>query len=1190
LSDHFICEVNVKKNPFLRIRFQPEMMLAAAVLAAAALWWVPSVLAAPYGGQVQSGLASISKNGAATDISQQTSKAIINWQGFSIGAGETVNFKQPSASSLTLNRVVGQEKSILNGALNANGRVFLVNSNGVLIGQGASVNTGGLVASALDISDADFKDNRFVFQAAGPGGEVINRGRISVPEGSFAVLLGGQVKNEGVILAEKGTVSLNGAQRAVLNFNGDSLVSVSLEEGAVSALVENKGAVFADGGQILLTAKAAGGLADAQVNTDGTLQAQTLGELSGRILVYAYGGTANVLGTLDASAPKGGNGGFIETSGDKVRIADSARVDTSAPQGKFGRWLIDPADFTVAASGGDITGSTLSLQLAGASVEIQSSRGSKNGSGDINILDGISWTADTILTLTAENDINIKAPVSPGGSGSGVYLIFGGGYDFQTPASFSGTELDPVTGYPVARRDTSGGLYGRISFGPAGGILKINGQTYIIIHSLSELDLLDGYNAQALSGTETAVSGFYALGRSLDASGLVFQDALVAEFDGIFTGLGNVIENLAFNIPSGPSRYTGLFGKAGLNDSSGMIRDIGLKNVSIADAANMYTGTLIGLAGSNVRNVYSTGSINSNAMYQGGLLGMIYSYGGPIAVSYSFADVTLASGGGLTASAAYVNFDHVHASGDIYGTNASYTGGLIGRALIVEIDNSYASGDVIANNWIGGMVGSFILQYSTGAEIYGSIKNSFASGKVTGSGEIGGLVGEVNMPNDGNKIFIVHNSYATGDVTSNGNIASNVGGLIGYLFGDGENSSEETARRAYITRAYASGDVTKNGQTGDAIGGLIGRSRVVLEISDSYASGNVRGGVETTYVGGLIGNVNGGSRYNKLSVITNCYATGSVWGAKSVGGLIGSNSKSEISFSYATGNVYGTYRSEYGNWGQIGGLVGENNSSPIRSSYATGDIYGVENSVGGIAGFFGGSMSDSYFTGHVYGEDGALLGGLTGMSGAFANIENSYFSADNNPGLGYQGVNQWESYPSVPVDVDSLGGDMLNDLGVINSILNGGDVQGAVSDYNERQSLPTAEQIEQDQLQQEIVRQNEIRQNQAQQEQLLAEQLRLEDEAAAAAALDTRRITDREEALLQNQIANSDSIVVSQNQEESEVQGKASVIGPAAGDFVSEEGSSALRYNSAINAVAADGQSFGTAGPNRDDEESESGN
>src|SRR5690349_153008 len=137
--------------------------LAAATAAAFAS---PGVAATdlPTGGNVISGTATISTPGAGVmQIDQSSQRAIINWDSFSIGVGAHVNFSQPGASSVALNRVVGGVPSEIFGRLTANGQVFLTNPNGVLFAPGASVEVGSLVATTLSISDHDFLAGTYRF-------------------------------------------------------------------------------------------------------------------------------------------------------------------------------------------------------------------------------------------------------------------------------------------------------------------------------------------------------------------------------------------------------------------------------------------------------------------------------------------------------------------------------------------------------------------------------------------------------------------------------------------------------------------------------------------------------------------------------------------------------------------------------------------------------------------------------------------------------------------------------------------------------------------------------------------------------------------------------------------------------------------------------------------------------------------
>jgi filamentous hemagglutinin family protein len=370
----------------------------------------------PTGGVVTSGAGNISTNGSYTRINQTTSNLIVDWNSFSIGAGDTVQFVQPGSTSVALNRVLGADPSVILGNLTANGNVFLINPNGILFGNGASVNVGGLVASTMRISNADFLAGHYAFTGAGPG-SVVNKGRIHAVDGGYVALIGRNVNNQGVIAARLGTVALAAGEAVTLDVAGDGLLNVAVSRGAVNALVNNGGLIQADGGHVLLTAQAAGNLLNSVVNNTGVIQAQSLQNHNGTILLLAnkQSGTVNAGGTLDASAPNGGSGGFIETSAAHVHVANGIRVTTAAAHGPTGQWLIDPQDFTIGSAPGDnIAGSTLSGQLVTNNITI-STTGAGTDYGDINVNDAVSWSASggpTTLTLNADRDVNINAAIT----------------------------------------------------------------------------------------------------------------------------------------------------------------------------------------------------------------------------------------------------------------------------------------------------------------------------------------------------------------------------------------------------------------------------------------------------------------------------------------------------------------------------------------------------------------------------------------------------------------------------------------------------------------------------------------------------------------------------------------------------------------------------------------------------------
>src|SRR6476661_11263115 len=189
--------------------------LVSRTLIAAAFWLIAAaVQAAPVGGQVVSGAGSISQSGSTTTVQQASPTLSLNWKGFNVAAGETVNFVQPSAAAIAVNRIFDTNGTQILGRLNANGQVYLINPNGILFGQGAQVNVGGLVASTLNLSDADFMAGDYRFSGGGSG-SVVNEGAI-IANGGYVALLGGNVSNEGLIQANLGTIVLASGEAMTL--------------------------------------------------------------------------------------------------------------------------------------------------------------------------------------------------------------------------------------------------------------------------------------------------------------------------------------------------------------------------------------------------------------------------------------------------------------------------------------------------------------------------------------------------------------------------------------------------------------------------------------------------------------------------------------------------------------------------------------------------------------------------------------------------------------------------------------------------------------------------------------------------------------------------------------------------------------------------------------------------------------
>jgi filamentous hemagglutinin family protein len=283
-------------------------------------------LAAPQGGQVVVGSASIAQQGTKTTITQSTAKGAINWQSFSIGAKEYVQFVQPGTTSVTLNRVVGNNPSQLLGQMSANGQVFLVNPNGIYFGPNAVIDVAGLLATTFDISNEDFMAGRYEFarmEGRDPA-SVVNDGTITT-EGGYVILAGDGVENHGLIEARLGDIVMSASERINLDLGGDGLISYSIDGEALTEIagVENTGALYADGGRVFMTAKVQGDLLTTAVNHEGLIRARKVEEQGGIVYLGGSGGDVILAGDVDA------DGGEFNTDGGKILVGSTNDITVS---------------------------------------------------------------------------------------------------------------------------------------------------------------------------------------------------------------------------------------------------------------------------------------------------------------------------------------------------------------------------------------------------------------------------------------------------------------------------------------------------------------------------------------------------------------------------------------------------------------------------------------------------------------------------------------------------------------------------------------------------------------------------------------------------------------------------------------------------------------------------------------------
>ena len=342
-----------------------------AVLGALASFTSVSAQVLPGGPQVVAGQVTLTRQAASFLNIQNTPGTILNWQSYSIGAGSTVRYEQQNASSAVLNRVTGADPTSILGNLQSNGKVFLINPNGMIFGQGAKIDTAGFLASTLNITDSDFLLGKWNFEGAHKNG-ILNGGTVQSTGGGEIVLIAPAIENTGSLKTEGGSITLVAGQKVTLS-NLRNL-DIQIEIKAPDNTAVNLGTIASSGGAIGMFAsslKHSGDLnaisvvagpggtivlqaSDSVVLDAGsTIKADGFDTGSGGSVRVLSDQTAMINGQVTArGGANGGNGGFVETSA-KQLLHVTAAPDASAPKGAAGEWLLDPFDITIVAGSGN---------------------------------------------------------------------------------------------------------------------------------------------------------------------------------------------------------------------------------------------------------------------------------------------------------------------------------------------------------------------------------------------------------------------------------------------------------------------------------------------------------------------------------------------------------------------------------------------------------------------------------------------------------------------------------------------------------------------------------------------------------------------------------------------------------------------------------------------------------------------
>jgi filamentous hemagglutinin family protein len=520
-------------------------------------------LANPQGMAVAQGAVSAVQNGAHLDITA-SHNAVINWQSFNIGAGETTTFHQPSAVSVVWNRITDQNPAQIWGSLQANGIVVLMNQSGFYFGPGSSINVGGFIAASTPaLPSGSPGAGGWQYNGPPPVASIINYGEIKAASGGSLFMIAEKIENHGILSAPDGTLGLYAGKEVLISDRPDGRglsVRVNLPEGSI----DNTGKICADAGNIALHARA--------VNQNGLIQANSVRENNGRIelvasdqinlgsqsLIQANGDAAGIssggIVTIksasafsDAAGSRiearggdaGGDGGQVEICALNLTALNSATDGSAQPGWAGGRLLFDPYDINLVASNGDTasSGTVNSSDQPGATMSLNANSAFTGFSQillqathNINLAAGLLWTLPastpgSLLTLQAGQDIvfNNNARIQAGNNWS-VSLQAGVDFTLPIPAVQPGVGGIYLNGGPTSASGVKLNFSGAIQ--ADNGIISLQAGREVLVGS-GYIRTVNGggINVTALSGdvdagTKSDTFDYTRFGYAVAAAGL----------------------------------------------------------------------------------------------------------------------------------------------------------------------------------------------------------------------------------------------------------------------------------------------------------------------------------------------------------------------------------------------------------------------------------------------------------------------------------------------------------------------------------------------------------------------------------------------------------------------------------------------------------------------------------------------
>jgi filamentous hemagglutinin family protein len=588
----------------------PASMRVGVLVSCLVALVVPPAFANPQGGKVISGNAEIAEALGKLTVNQGSSKAIIEWESFSIGAGEITQFIQPGSNATALNRVMGASPSVLNGILKANGNVWLINQNGVVVGPNGLIDVGGFLASTLEIDDDDFLRGGDVTLKGNSEAAVQNFGTIKAASGDL-FLVGRTVENHGVLGAFEGTVGLAAGNSVLIKAKGagDERVFVSAGEGSVNNTGEIRSAVT--------ELKAHGNAYALAINNPGAVRATGTSQQGGRVFLRAATGTVASQGDITAENVDG-SGGTIEMANGAGEIEIGGILSASGRSGSGGA-------VTVSGAGVDL--------LANARVE---AKGTSGGTIEIGGTAGKTVTIGEGTMLQADGVTGAGGRVEVNGGEVVVYRNSTLGANGETNGgmiSVTGTSRVESGGLLTARGAT--GMGGTVSVTGTSLSLGSNGSVIAdgaVKGGTVEMSAADSARIGGLISASGADGGRVALeaGRNLEAAGYI-----LAIGDGAIGGRIDLEAGEVSLMPGASIDVSGRFGggQANVGGSFQGKADSTVRNswrTTVAEGVDLRADSALGNAGQVV--IWSDGTTGFSGAISAQALGTL-GRGGRIEVS-----------------------------------------------------------------------------------------------------------------------------------------------------------------------------------------------------------------------------------------------------------------------------------------------------------------------------------------------------------------------------------------------------------------------------------------------------------------------------------------------------------------------------------------------------------------------------